>query len=226
MKVAVLTRRRARSGVLASRRPSILAAAALLLALAVLFHAAILESFGSFLITEDPLQKAEAIVALRGQVPFRDLEAAKYFREGFAPVVILVPTKAREEAQAMERLGVKVIQDWEYGREVLLKQGVPESAIVITKNEGEGTLEELRAAYQAMPDKTAPVILVTSKYHTRRTRLTWNYVTNGHSKAIVRAAAGDPFEPSRWWKERRGVLAVVREYLGLANYWFGFAVRP
>lgn len=214
------------SGVLASKRSRFLAVAALLLALAVLFHATILEGIGAYLVVEDAPQKAAAIVALRGQVPFRDLEAAKYFREGFAPVVMLVPTKAREEGPAMERLGVKVTQDWEYGREVLLKSGVPKSAIVVTKGEGEGTLEELRAAYDALPDKTAPVILVTSKFHTRRTRMTWNYVTQGRSQAITRAAAGDPFDASRWWKERRFVLALVREYMGLANYYAGFAVSP
>lgn len=226
MKADTLTARGRAPGVLASKRSSLLAAAALLLALLVIFHAAILEGLGSFLVVEDPLQKAAAIVALRGQVPFRDLEAAKYFHQGLAPVVILVPTKLREEGRAMERLGVKITQDWEYGREILLKQGVPQTAILVTKDEGEGTLEELRAAYDALPDKTSPIILVTSKYHTRRTRLTWNYITRGRSPAIVRAAPGDPFEPARWWKERRGVLAVVREYLGLANYYLGFTVKP
>ena len=71
-----------------------------------------------------------------------------------------------------------------------------------------------------------PVILVTSKYHTRRTRLTWNYVTDGRSQAIVRAASGDPFDPDSWWKTRSYALSVVREYLGLANYYAGFPVVP
>ncbi len=38
-------------------------------------------------VSEEPLRKAAAIVALRGQVPFRELEAAKYYRGGFAPIV-------------------------------------------------------------------------------------------------------------------------------------------
>jgi len=197
-----------------------------ILVLAIALHAPILRGVASVLITEDPPRKAAAIVVLRGQVPFRELEAAKYYRAGFASIVILVPSKPREQAQELERLGVKVTQDWEYGREVLLKQGVPESAIVIAKGDGEGTLEELRAAYNMLPNKDALVILVTSKYHTRRTRLTWHYVTGGRSQAIVRAAAGDPFDPERWWQERRFVLSVVREYLGLVNYYAGFPVTP
>ena len=89
-----------------------------------------------------------------------------------------------------------------------------------------GTLEELQAVYGALGAKDAPVILVTSKYHTRRTGLTWNYITAGRSQAIVRAASRDPFDPKRWWHTRRYALSVVREYLGLANYYAGFPVTP
>jgi len=70
------------------------------------------------------------------------------------------------------------------------------------------------------------VILVTSTFHTRRARLTWKYVTAGRSQAIVRAASGDPFDPDRWWQQRRFALSVVREYLGLINYYAGFPVTP
>jgi uncharacterized SAM-binding protein YcdF (DUF218 family) len=77
------------------------------------------------------------------------------------------------------------------------------------------------------PNSEIPrVILVTSKYHTRRTRLTWNYVTGGRSQAIVRAASRDPFDPDRWWQQRSFALSVVREYLGLANYYAGFPIAP
>ena len=123
----------------------------------IAFHAPILQRMAIYLITEDPPRKAAAIVALRGQVPFRELEAAKYYRDGFAPIVILVPSKAREENRALDRLGVKVTQDWQYGREVLVKQGVPPAAIVIAKGEGEGTLEELRAAYEALVSQRSEV---------------------------------------------------------------------
>jgi hypothetical protein len=85
-------------------------------------------------------------------------------------------------------------------------------------------LEEFQAIVRALKPENRPVILVTSKYHTRRARLTWNYVTNGRSRAIVRIASQDPFDPTRWWREPRFVLAVVREYLGLVNYYAGFPV--
>jgi uncharacterized SAM-binding protein YcdF (DUF218 family) len=251
---------------------------ALLLAVIVLATFArvpILRTLGSFLVVEDPLREAGAIVTLGGGPPFREMEAARLYRAGWAPFVVLVRAARREESKVFEDLGITLGEKWELSREVLMRLGVPAAAIVVPDDEVAGTLEELQAVWdelqrakskgqggssrehgagsmeQGAEDQTsevgdqrseisdqrpalskvegsavAPVILVTSKYHTRRTRLTWHYVTGGRSQAIVRAASGDPFDPSRWWQERRFVLSVVREYLGLANYYMGFPVAP
>jgi len=189
-------------------------------------HVPILREIASFLIIEDSLETAAAIVVLGGQTPFREMEAARLFAQGWAPKLIVIPGALWEEQQALSALGIRVPESWEISREVLIQQGVPASAILVPKDEAEGTLEELQAVYRALGSKDTPVILVTSKYHTRRVRLTWGYVTHGESAAIVRAAEGDPFDPARWWKERRFILSVVREYLGLINYYAGFPVGP
>ena len=185
-----------------------------------------MKGFAAFLIVEDALQPAAAIVALAGQTPFREMEAAKLYHAGCAPTVVIVREAPSAELGALEKLGIKKPEPWELSRAVLIQQGVPPAAIVIPKDDARGTLEELQAVYAALVQKDAPVILVTSKYHTRRTRLTWQHVTGGRSQAIVRAATRDPFDPTRWWHQRRFVLSVVREYLGLINYYAGFPVTP
>jgi uncharacterized SAM-binding protein YcdF (DUF218 family) len=189
-----------------------------------LIEVPLLRGMGSFLIVEDPLEPAAAIVSLGGHVPFREMEAAKLYREGWAPRVIVVRAAANAEAEALQALKIHREDDWELSIRVLIEQGVPKSAIVVPAQAGIGTLEELQAAYTAIPAKDARVIFVTSKFHTRRTRLTWNYVSGGKSPPIVRAASADPFDPERWWQVRSFVLAVVREYLGLVNYYAGFPV--
>lgn len=186
----------------------------------------LLQQIGAFLIVEDSLRPATAIVALAGQTPFRELEAARLYRAGLAPQVIIVREAPDAEAAALQQLGIKKNQTWELSRAVLIQQGVPYSAIIIPLEEGIGTLEELEAVYTSLDTKTAPVILVTSKFHTRRTRLIWQYVTKGRSHPIVRGASGDPFDSNQWWQRRRFALAVVREYMGLANYYAGFPVAP
>lgn len=196
------------------------------LLLVSLASAPLLRGIADFLIVEDSLEHAAAIVALAGHVPFREIEAAKLYRAGLAPQVVIVRGAPNAEAEALRDLGIKKRGAWEVSREVLLQQGVPESAIVILTIKAGGTLEELQAVYSAMGAKDAPVILVTSMYHTRRTRLTWNYVSAGRSQPIVRAASGEPFDVNQWWQKRSSVLSVVREYLGLVNYYARFVVAP
>ena len=184
----------------------------------------ILRGIALFLIVEDSLDRAAAIVPLGGQTPFREMEAAKLYRAGLAPQVVIVRAAPSAETEALRELGFETPEAWELSREVLIRQGVPASAIVVLAIKAGGTLEELQAVYSAMTSKDAPVILVTSKYHTRRTRLTWQYVTAGRSQPIVRAATGDPFDPNHWWHRRSFSLSVVHEYFGLVYYYARFLV--
>jgi uncharacterized SAM-binding protein YcdF (DUF218 family) len=196
------------------------------LLLAAFASGPMLRGIALFLIVEDPLERAATIVPLGGQTPFREIEAAKLYRAGLAPHVLVVRSAPSAEFEALRELGFKERQEWELRREVLIQQGVPASAISVLTTMAGGTLEELQAVYRAMTSKDAPVILVTSKFHTRRTRLTWQYVTAGKSPPIVRAATDDPFDPNHWWQRRSFALSVVREYLGLINYYTRFAVAP
>jgi uncharacterized SAM-binding protein YcdF (DUF218 family) len=187
-------------------------------------HAPLLRGVVAALIVEDPLEPAAAIVTLGGQVPFRPMEAAELYRAGWAPRIVVVRGARLEEHYALRQLGIVLAEGWEIEREILLRRGVPASAILVPEGEAQGTLEELAIVARAVEPEDKPVILVTSKIHTRRTRMTWEHVTEGHSRPVVRIARGDPFDPEAWWRERRAALAVVREYLGLLNYYAGFPV--
>jgi uncharacterized SAM-binding protein YcdF (DUF218 family) len=189
-------------------------------------HAPLLRAAASFLIVEDALIPAAAILALGGGTPFREIEAANLYKAGWAPRVVIGRDSGSVETRALEKLGIKLQEGWEVSRDVLMRLGVPDEAIRIWHFQTGGTLEELKWLSEGIGDKNAPVILVTSKVHTRRTRLTWQYITEGRSPAVVRAASGDPFEPNRWWKKRRFAESVLHEYLGLINHYAGFPVNP
>ena len=188
-------------------------------------HSAFLRGIATVLVTEDRLEPAAAIVVLAGHLPFREMEAARLYHAGWAARLVFVRLAESDEERLLRSFGLSFPQGWELSREVLLKLGVPSSAILIpgVRVKG-GTLEELNVVARALKSGRAPVILVTSKLHTRRARLTWHYVMGGQSVGIVRAAPLDPFDPNHWWRERGFALAVVREYLGLLNYWVGFPV--
>src|SRR5919106_4275096 len=207
------------------RRTRALRCMAVLLAgflLAGFAHVPILREIASFLIVEDPLEPAAAIVVLNGGMPDREIEAARIYSAGWAPVVVVVKGAHMAHSKQLQDLGLPIEQAWKVSREVLIRRGVPPSAILILKDEPEGTLGELQTVVEALRPKDEPVILVTSDFHTRRTRFTWEHVSPGRSRGIVRAVRGDSVDPTQWWHEQPVVLAAVREYLGIINAYAGF----
>jgi uncharacterized SAM-binding protein YcdF (DUF218 family) len=186
----------------------------------------ILRALGSFLVVEDRLQPAAAIIPLagEGEPPLRELEAARLYRAGWAPLVIVVRKGRKSELENVRPVSTRPQHPSELTTAVLIREGVPASAIRIMDDDAKNTLQELQAAFRGIPSKNAPVILVTSKQHTLRARLTWDYVTSSRSPAIVRPVGRDSFDPTRWWQQREFARSVAHEYLGLINYYAGFPI--
>ena len=211
------------------RRHRALTCAAILMAATLLGgfgHIPILREIASFLLVEDSLQAAVAIIPLggEGKPPLRLIEAARLYRAGWAPLIVIVRGARQNDSQALQRVGVEARQPWEPSLEVLIREGVPASAILLIKDDVHNTLEELQAASRVLRSKKGSVIIVTSKYHTRRSRLTWHYVTEGRSHAIMHAASPDSFDPTQWWNDQNVTSRVLHEYLGIINYYAGFPV--
>lgn len=189
--------------------------------LAVIFFLRI----GHWLVVEDPLKKARAIAVLSGRMPIRALEAAKLFREGNASEVWL--TRSSEPGDTLAAMGISYVGEDFYNLRVLIHEGVPADAIRVLKPSIINTADEMNVIATALAsEEDGTVILVTSKAHTRRTRTLWRRLERGKGQAIVRAASGDPFEPSRWWRTTGDALDVVREVLGLLNAWAGLPLPP
>lgn len=182
-------------------------------------------NLGRWLVREDPLEKADAIAVLSGRMPDRALEAARIYRQGYAPEVWL--THAVEPGETLQKLSVRYVGEEEYDREILLHEGVPVSAVRVLDPPVVNTADEMKtigAALHATPHYT--VILVTSRVHTRRTRKLWNLLSSLDGKAIVRGVADDSFDPAHWWRSTGDALDVVREVLGLLNAWAGLPLKP
>jgi uncharacterized SAM-binding protein YcdF (DUF218 family) len=188
------------------------------------FHVSILRQIGSFLIVEDSLEPAAAIIVLNGGMASREIEAARIYNAGWAPVVVIVRGSYPAHSQDLQDLGLPIEEAWKVSREVLIRQGVPTSAILVLRDEPSGTLGELQTVARALSPKDRPAILVTSAFHTRRTRLTWEYVSQGRSRGIVRAVGRDSFDPTQWWQQGGFAWSVAHEYLGLINYYAGFPI--
>jgi uncharacterized SAM-binding protein YcdF (DUF218 family) len=191
----------------------------------VLLSAVALLGVGRWLVVEDPLEKAQAIVVLSGGMPLRAKEAAKLYREGYAPKVWL--TQSTEPGATLSAMGISYIGEDTYDMQVLTHEGVPPNAIHLLQPPIINTADEISVASEALAqEKGSAVIIVTSKVHTRRARILWHRLAAHRGTAIVRAASDDPFEPRRWWRTTADALDVVREVLGILNAWAGMPLRP
>lgn len=192
---------------------------------ALLLTVIIFLSVGHWLVSEDQLEKAQAIVVLSGRMPLRAIEAAKLYREGYAAKVWL--TRSAEPAQSLEPMGISFVGEDFYNTRVLIHEGVPPDAIRVLDPPIVNTADEITAISDALREEQGQsVILVTNKVHTRRTRILWRNLAAGKGKAIVRGVSDDPFNASRWWKNTTDALDVVREVLGILNAWAGLPLRP
>ncbi len=180
---------------------------------------------GRWLVVQDRLEPAYAIVVLSGRLPVRAREAAEIYRQGFAAQVwVMRPTSPIEELQQMH---ISYVGEEFYNEKVLLHLGVPSDAIRVLEKPAANTEEEVREISEELRREGGrKVIVVTSKPHTRRVKAIWKARVGEGPRLLVRYAPEDGYDADHWWRHTNDALDVVRESLGLANAWAGFPVRP
>ncbi len=178
-----------------------------------------------WLMVQDPLVHADAIVILSGGLPERALEAANVYKAGYADQVwISPPISPVEELKAMN---ISFLGEDFYNEKVLLAKGVPADAIRILERPSANTEEEVREISETLrANHFHQAIVVTSKPHTRRVRTIWRKLIGSDPRLLVRFATTDPYDGAQWWRHTHDSLDVVRETLGLFNAWAGFPLRP
>jgi uncharacterized SAM-binding protein YcdF (DUF218 family) len=181
---------------------------------------------GRWLVLEDPLARAQTIVVLNGSFPYRANEAAFLYRQEWAPEIwlTLVPTDAGQAAH--HRAGDVVDVGTRSNARLLERLGVPARAVLVVEEGVGNTAEELRLVARALRCRGLDrVIVVTSKWHTRRTRIIWRTLVGDSIHAIVRYADAEPFDPDSWWRRLTDARMVAHEIGGLLNVWTGFPVQ-
>ena len=180
---------------------------------------------GRWLVREDALGPADAIVVLSGSMPARAEEAAELFRSGYAHQIwVSRPVSSGAE---LETMGIHYLGEEDFNRAVLIHEGVPEVDVTVFPQpivNTEQEIEEISA--QMRREQKTTVIIVTSAQHTRRVRVLWGKLAGSDLQLIVRTAPRDWFDADHWWRNTRDALAVVREILGLLNAWTGLPVLP
>jgi uncharacterized SAM-binding protein YcdF (DUF218 family) len=178
---------------------------------------------GRFMAVEDPLEHADAIFVLAGTRVERPLEAADLYLSGWAPRVLVTRDSGEVAADSAERRGVHVPSDFDLSREVLLRLGVPEDALITPDRLHDNTASEAETLREiALQRKWRRVIVVSSKYHLRRAALICRRKLRGTDvQLIVRGSRYDPATPETWWRRRSDIRWLLLEVPKLVGYSLG-----
>ena len=175
---------------------------------------------GPWLVVNEPLVRSDVIFVTDGQTPQRELEGAALFLDGWAPRVAVTLPRDLMSAETRALSGEPTPQ--EHSVQVLRHRGVPEEAIIRLPRMVENTEGELAADFDyARAHGFRRVIIVSSPYHTRRISVIWRSRFGSEIPAVVRATRYEPGDPSRWWRSRRPLEAVVHEVFGITNFFLG-----
>jgi uncharacterized SAM-binding protein YcdF (DUF218 family) len=198
----------------------------LLVLLAWFLAPPVLTAYARWLIVQDPLERADAVVALSGGEGERLHASINLYKQGKAGCLLLV-------GPAIPLLKVYTGEDsltqGEAKRRIAIRKGVPpDSAIVSlgatsTWEEAQTTLMEARAR------DWRSITIVTDPFHTRRARATFHKVFHGQPVRI--AVYHVPLEhssynPQKWWTRERDLMAVMTETVKLVFYAYHHHVYP
>jgi uncharacterized SAM-binding protein YcdF (DUF218 family) len=149
-----------------------------------------------------------------GGIQTRPFEAARLYRDGYAPRVLV----ASPERKPTDQMGLTA-GDADVTKQILLKQGVPDSAIVIFGEEVSSTYEEALALREWVKETGAKkIIIVSDPFHTRRMRwLLRKELTTTGAQILTGIAAPLKYTVSNWWQTKQGLVKFQKELMKYAS---------
>lgn len=185
----------------------------ILLIATVVLMSVIGANLGKFLVQSDKLEKADVIAVFSGDNGPRTERAVELLKEGYADYLILSGGKVYDDVTMAELM-----------KNHAIKLGVDEDKILIddkasTTNENADFTAEIIEEHNFKS-----VIVVTSDYHTRRSKLAMekaleNTLIDGEKVSVSVTPSKEEKFTTKWWTSGNSVLMVISEYLKLAGYW-------
>ncbi len=162
---------------------------------------------GNYWVIDDGPAASDAIVIL-GDDNYegdRANRAAEVLRQGWAPRIIASGRYLRPYASIAQ-----------LEQHDLIQRGVPASAIVLLQHRANDTLQEGQAIGQFISAHGwKRILVVTSNYHTRRTRYILARVLPAGTVLRVLSAPDVNYDPDSWWQTRRGAKIFFHESVGM-----------
>jgi uncharacterized SAM-binding protein YcdF (DUF218 family) len=151
---------------------------------------AVLVGIGHWLDVTDPLEKADAIVAISGDTGARTETAIALWKQGYAPLLIFSGGSSDPESVASAELM----------KRIAVAAGVPADAIAV-EGASATTEENAKRVAELMKERgLGSAILVTSPYHQRRAAMLFEREFGRAALTFRNHPAEDPdWDPNLWW---------------------------
>lgn len=158
-------------------------------------------------------------MALPGDPERRPFVAAAFARVGLANHLVIP-----KNADSPEVADGIYPPSFEIARRVYLARGIAANRITILDGVSRTTHDDLQLLNEYLDGRpTESAGVVTSAFHTRRTRWTVKQRCPGNAARIRVFSAPNPgFEERTWWRDADGFRYITTEYLKLIWYWFEF----
>lgn len=190
-----------------------------------LLSGTLFKKMGEFLVSDDLPMHSDAAVVLNTGLEYypRLMEAASIYKQGLADKIIINGNRKTDSLRELEAMGFKNCcpwyKDWIRILEIL---GVPGyDVIALSVEDAYDTTSEAEAVgAEILREGYEQIILITSKFHTRRAAYIWEEMYEKKLKVNSVSAKTDPFDPSSWWKHGRQIRWVLAEYgAWIFYYW-------
>jgi len=178
----------------------------------------LLRSAADLWIVSDQPATADAVAIFGGGLDSRPFAAAEYYKQGIVGKILVANTGSSRA----ERLGV-LRSHADTNRRVLLKLGVPETAIETFGSGLSNTYEESLALREwATRAGARSIIVPTEIFPSRRVRWMLHRVfTEGVTICVPALDAGD-YRRDNWWLHEAGLISFQNEVIKYVYYRFKY----
>lgn len=158
---------------------------------------------GFYLSPQDVLEPADAVVAISGgETDARIERAIELYQDGFAPIIIFSGDAfdpwSPSNAKSMKEIAVR-------------DYGIPADDIII-EEESASTYENALNLKPVFEDNNIEsIILVTSPYHQRRSKMTFQHVMGEEFNIINQSSTDEFWRKIAWWGNDRGIGLTLSE---------------
>ena len=178
----------------------------------------ILWKSGRWLVHEDAFDRTRWAYVLAGES--RDCErsdaAIRMFKEGRIDTLAVSATRVFKTRYMSE-----------FMVDYYMQQGVPRDRLFEFRQDAYSTLEEARLLVrQFRLQNLDSVVIITSSYHTARTRRIFRKLSQGYPVILIASADYSVYDPNAWWSNRESLKTWFGEWAKTFYTFYELAKAP